>query len=124
MIQNTIKGHSKVKRRKMNLDPKTRPLSGYLEELNECAEPVFGSLAQQMEDSLLNAKLPLHLKRSSNLAYLETGTYDQKVAHLGNELKLGGLETDEKLPNTTMATLTTTTAKQNQPQNTEQYQMI
>ena len=47
-----------------------------------------------MIDSLLYAKLPPHLKRSLNLAYLENGTYDQLVAHLERDLELSGLEKD------------------------------
>ena len=35
-----------------------KQLPDFLEELNDCAEKAFGSLAQQMMDSLLYAKLP------------------------------------------------------------------
>ena len=47
-----------------------------------------------MIDSLHYAKLPQHLKRSLNLAYLEKGTYDQIVAHLERHFELRGLEKD------------------------------
>ena len=43
-------------------------------------ERPFGDQAQQMIHSFLYAKMPSHLKRSINLAYLENGTYDQIVA--------------------------------------------
>ena len=62
--------------------PDTKSLSIFLEELNESAERAFGENAQHMIGSLFYAKLPPHLKRSLNLAYLEKGTYDQIVAHL------------------------------------------
>ena len=42
--------------------------------LNESAERAFGDNAKYMIDSLLYAKLPPLLKRSLNLAYLESGT--------------------------------------------------
>ena len=81
----------------MKQNPKTKSLSDFLEELKECAERAFGDNAQHMIDSLLYAKLPPHLKRSLNLAYLENGTYDQIVAHLERELELIGLENDREL---------------------------
>ena len=70
----------------LTFDQKTNSLPDFLEKLNECGERAFGDNAQHMIDSLLYAKLPPHLKRLLNLAYLETGTYDQRVAHLEREL--------------------------------------
>ena len=72
----------KHKWHKLTFDPNTKSLPDFLEELNECAERAFADNAQHMIDCLLYAKLPPHLKRSLNLAYLENGTYDQIVAHL------------------------------------------
>ena len=72
---------AKHKWHKLTLDPNTKSLPDFLEELNECAERAFGDNAQKMIDSLLCPKLPPHLKRSLKLAYLENGTYDQIVAH-------------------------------------------
>ena len=60
---------------KLTFDPNTKSLPDFLEELNECAKKAFGDNAQHMIDNLLYAKLPLHLKRSLNLAYLENGTH-------------------------------------------------
>ena len=85
---------AKHKWHKLTFDPNTKSLPDFLEELNECTERAFGDNAQNMIDSLLYAKLPPHLKRSLNLAYLENGTYDQIVAHLERELELSGLEND------------------------------
>ena len=73
-----------------------------------------------MIDSLLYAKLPPHLKRSLNLAYLENGTYDQIVAHLEKEIELSGLEKDGEL---TIPTMTAVPPNDNQ-QNTEQTKVI
>ena len=93
---------AKHKWHKLTFDPNTKSLPDFLEELNECAERAFGDNAQHMIDSLLYAKLPPHLKRSLNLAYLENDTYDQIVAHLERELELSGLENDGELTIPTM----------------------
>ena len=61
---------AKHKWHKLTFDPNTKSLPDFLEELNECAERAFGDNAQHMNDSLLYAKLPPHLKRSLNVAYL------------------------------------------------------
>ena len=93
---------AKHKWHKLTFDPNTKSLPDFLEELNECAERAFGDNAQHMIDSLLYAKLPPHLKRSLNLAYLENGTYDRIVTHLEKELELSGLENDGELTIPTM----------------------
>ena len=111
---------AKHKWHKLTFDPNTKSLPDFLEELNECAEKAFGDNAQHMIDSLLYAKLPPHLKRSLNLAYLENGTYDQIVAHLERELELSGLENDGEL---TIPTMTAVPPNDNQ-QNTEQTKIV
>ena len=105
---------------KLTFDPNTKSLPDFLEELNECAERAFGNNAQHMIESLLYAKLPPHLKRSLNLAYLENGTYDQIVAHLERELELSGLENDGEV---TIPTMTAVPPNDNQ-QITEQTKMV
>ena len=111
---------AKNKWHKLTFDPNTKSLPDFLEELNECAERAFGDNAQHMIDSLPYAKLPPHLKRSLNLAYLENGTYDQRVTHLERELELSGLEKDGEL---TIPTMTAVPPNDNQ-QNTEQTKMV
>ena len=64
----------------------------------ESAEKAFGDNAHQMIENLLYSKMPPHLKKSINQAYLENGTYDQIVKHL----ELNGLEADEPLVKTQM----------------------
>ena len=88
---------AKHKWHNFTFDPITKSLPDFLEEFNERA---FGYNAQHMIDSLLYAKLPPHLKRSLNLAYLENGTYDQIAAHLEREIELSGLESDGGVDNT------------------------
>ena len=65
---------AKHKWHKLTFDPNTKSLPDFLEELKECAERESGDNAQHLIDSLLYAKLPPHLKRSLNVAYLENGT--------------------------------------------------
>ena len=107
---------AKHKWHKLTFDPNTKSLPDFLEELKECAERAFGDNAQHMIDSLLYAKLPPHLKRSLNLAYLENGTYDQIVAHLERELELSGLENDGELTIPTMTAVPTNDSQQNTEQ--------
>ena len=111
---------AKHKWHKLTFDPNTKSVPDFLEELNECAERAFGENAQHMIDSLLYAKLPPHLKRSLNVAYLENGTYDQIVAHLERELELSGLENDGEL---TIPTMTAVPPNDNQ-QNNEQTKVV
>ena len=88
----------------------------FFEELNECAETLFGDNARHMLDSLLYSKLPPHSKRSLNLAYLENGTYDQIVAHLERELQLSGMDNDWELTIPTMAGISPNDYQQNAEQ--------
>ena len=111
---------AKHKWHKITFNPNTKSLPDFLEELNECAERAFGDNVQHMIDSLLYAKLPPHLKRSLNLAYLENGTYNQIVAHLERELELSGLENDGEL---TIPTMTAVPSNDNQ-KNTEQTKVV
>ena len=111
---------AKHKWHKLTFDPNTKSLPDFLEELNDCAERAFGDNGQHMIHSLLYAKLPPHLKRSLNLAYLENGTYDQKLAHLERELELSGLENNGEL---TIPTMTAVPPNDNPP-NTEKTKIV
>ena len=93
-------------------DPENQKLPDCLEELQESAEKAFGDNAHHMIENLLYDKMPPHLKKSINQAYLENGTYDQIVKHLERQMELNGLEADEPLVKTQM----TVTKKE---QNTE-----
>ena len=97
---------------RLSFDPENQKLPDFLEELQESAEKAFGENAHRMIENLLYAKMPPHLKKSNNQAYLENGTYDQIVKHLEREMELNGLEADEHLVKTQM----TVTKKE---QNTE-----
>ena len=88
---------------RLAFDPEHQKLPDFLEELQESAEKAFGENAYQMIENLLYAKMPPHLKKSINQAYLENGTYDQIVKHLEREMELNGLEADEPLVKTQMS---------------------
>ena len=100
-------------------DPENQKLPDFLEELQESAEKAFGENAHHMIENLLYAKMPPHLKKSINQAYLENGTYDQIVKHLEREMELNGLEVDEPLVKTQMTVTKKeqTTEKTNKKQN-------
>ena len=108
---------AKHKWHRLVFDPNTMRLPDFLEELNQGAEKAFGDHAQKMIDSLLYAKLPPKLKRSVNMARLENGSYDERVAHLERELELNALEESDDLP---MATMTSSSSKTKTPLSTGQ----
>ena len=89
-------------------DPERQKLPDFLEELQESAEKAFGDIASQMIESLLYAKMPPHLKRSINQAYLENGIYEQIVRHLEREMELNGLESEDTGVKTQMAVINKT----------------
>ena len=59
---------------KLSFEPENQELPDFLEELQESAEKAFGDNAHQMIENLLYAKMPPHLKKSINQAYLENGS--------------------------------------------------
>ena len=87
---------------RLMFQPENQKLPDFLEDLQESAEKAFGEAAPQMIESLIYAKMPPHLKKSINQAYLENGTYEQIVRHLEREMELNGLEADESLVKTQM----------------------
>ena len=97
---------------RLTFDPENQKLPDFLEDLQASAEKAFGDNALHMIENLLYAKMPPHLKKSINQAYLENGSYDQIDKHLEREMELNGLEADEALIKTQM----TVTKKE---QNTE-----
>ena len=100
---------AKHKWQKLVFDPNTMKLPDFLEELNQGAEKAFGENAQAMIDSLLYAKLPPKLKRSVNMARLESASYEEIVTHLERELELNGLEGGDDITVPTMSTAPTAT---------------
>ena len=58
----------------------------------------FGVAAQVIIEQFIYAKMPPNLKKSTNQAHLENGTYEQIVSHLERELELNGLEAPYEIP--------------------------
>ena len=87
---------------RLAFDPENQKFPDFLEEVQETAEKAFGENTYQMIENRLYAKMPPHLKKSINQAYLENGTYDQIVKHLEREMELSGLDSDEALVKTQM----------------------
>ena len=61
------------------------------------ARNAFGIAAQAIIDQFIYAKIPPHLKKSINKAYLEFGTDEQIVSHLEMELELNDLEAPDEM---------------------------
>ena len=87
---------------RLAFDPENQKLPDFLDEFHESAEKAFEENAHQLIEYLLYAKMPPHLKKSINQAYLENGTSDQIVKHLEQEMELNVLESDEPLVKTQM----------------------
>ena len=87
---------------RLSFNPENQKLPDFLNELQKSAAKAFGDNAHHMIENLLYAKMPPHLKKSINQAYLENGTYDQIVKHLEQEMEFNGLEADDPLVKTQM----------------------
>ena len=97
----------------MVFDPERQKLPDLLGELQESAEKAFGDIASQMIESLLYAKTPPHLKKSTNKAYLENGRYEELVRHFQRKMELNGLESEDTGVKTQMTLMEKTIRRQN-----------
>ena len=59
--------------------------------MQKTAKEVFGSEAQKLIDRAIYAKMPDHVKKILNRAYLEDKPYNDIVLHLEREMRLNGL---------------------------------
>ena len=75
----------------LEFDPATQKLHKFLDVLQKTAKEAFGSEAQQFIDKALYAKMPDHLKKILNRAYLEDKPYNDIVLHLEREMRLNCL---------------------------------
>ena len=92
---------AKHKFQQLVFNPANQKLIDFLDELQKLAKDAFGVAAQAIIDQFIYAKMPPHLKKPINQAYLENGTYEQIVTHLERELELNSLEyRDETQMNT------------------------
>ena len=79
------------------LDPLTQKLHKVLNVLQKTAKEAFGSKAQQFIDMAIFAKMPDHVKKILNRAYLEDKPYNDIVLHKEKEMRLNGLGAPDKV---------------------------
>ena len=82
---------------KLVCNPANQKLVNFLDELQRLAKDAFGIAAHAIIEQFIYAKMPPHLKKSINQAYLEKGTYEQIVTHLEREVELKSLEAPDEL---------------------------
>ena len=75
----------------LKFDPSTQELHKFLDVLQKTAKEAFGSEAQQFNDKAIYAKMPDHVKKILNRAYLEDKPYNDIVLHQEREMRLNGL---------------------------------
>ena len=82
---------ARCERDALKFDPSTQKLHEFLDVLQKTAKEAFGSEAQQFIDKAIYAKMPDHVKKILNRAYLEDKPYNDIVLHLEREMHLKGL---------------------------------
>ena len=75
----------------LHFDPTKQKLHEFLDTLQKTAKEAFGSEAQRFIDKAIYAKMPDHVKKILNRAYLEDKPYNDIVSHLEREMRLNGL---------------------------------
>ena len=81
----------------LKFDPSTQKLHEFLDTLQKTAKEAFGTEAQQFIDKAIYAKMPDHVKKMLNRAYLEDKPYNDIVLHLEREMRLNGLGTPDEV---------------------------
>ena len=74
-----------------NLISATQKLHEFPDVLQKTAKEAFGSEAQQFIDKAIYAKMPDHVKKILNRAYLEDKPYNDIVLYLEQEMRLNDL---------------------------------
>ena len=100
---------AKHKFQKLVFNPANQKFVDFLDELQKLAKYAFGIAAHAIIEQFIYAKMPPHLKKSTNQAHLENGTYEQFVTHLERELELNGLEARDELQISTVSQQPTNT---------------
>ena len=88
---------AKNKFHKLAFHPANQKLVDFFDELQKLAKDGFRIAAHAIIEQFIYAKMPPHLKKPINQAFLENGTYEQIVRHVERELKLNGLEAPDEL---------------------------
>ena len=91
----------------LHFDPTKQKLHEFLDALQKTAKEAFGSEAQRFIDKAIYAKMPDHVKKILNRAYLEDKPYNDIVLHLEREMRLNGLGAPDE---TTLVPLNTVDA--------------
>ena len=87
----------KQKIQKLVFNPADKSVVEFLDELLRLAKDAFEIAAHAIIEQFIYAKMPPHLKKKTNQAHWENGTYERIVTHLEMELKLNGLEAPDEL---------------------------
>ena len=83
----------------LHFDPTKQKLHEFLDTLQKTTKEAFGWEAQKFIDNAIYAKMPDHVKKILNRAYLEDKPYNDIVLHLEREMRLNGPGTpDETTP--------------------------
>ena len=91
----------------LHFDPTKQKLHEFLDALQKTEKEAFGSEAQSFIDKAIYAKMPDHVKKILNRAYLEDKPYNDLVLHLEREMRLNGLGAPDE---TTLVPLNTVDA--------------
>ena len=91
----------------LHFDPTKQKLHEFLDALQKTAKEAFGSDVQKFIDKAIYAKMPDHVKKILNRAYLEDKPYNDIVLHLEREMRLNGLGAPDE---TTLVPLNTVDA--------------
>ena len=75
----------------LKFDHATQKIHEFLDVLQKTAKEAFGLEAQHFIDKAIYAKMPDHVKKILNRAYLEDKPYNDIVLHLKREMGLNGL---------------------------------
>ena len=110
---------ARCERDTLKFDPATQKLHEFLDSLQKTAKEAFGSDAQQVIDKAIHAKMPDHVQKIPNRAYLEDKPYNEIVLHLEREMRLNGLGTPDDI---TLVPLNNVVPTSNTPHNKENTQ--
>ena len=83
---------AKHKFQQLVFKPANRKLIDFLDGLQKMAKNAFGVDVQAIIERFINAKMPPHLKESTNQAHSQSDTYEQIVTLHERELELNSLE--------------------------------
>ena len=89
----------------------TQKLHQFLDVLQKTAKEAFRSDAQQFKDKAIYAKMPDHVKKILNRAYLEDKPYNDIVLHLQRKLRLNGLGAPDEVTLVTLNKMETVQPK-------------